>query len=125
MENNKPAVPEWLKNLWKVVGKAGPVGKGISSLGKVVTDWAYGTLSSKTMATAASDIWNTAWDDGEKGKKIMTSKSSVTWKDWIGFSSGALGDIAHSNLSSMARAKHGAASVWKIQSETLILLAEE
>ena len=113
VENNKPAVPEWLKNLWKVVGKAGPVGKGISSLGKVVTDWAYGTLSSKTMATAASDIWNTAWDVGKKVKKIMSSKSSVTWKDWIGFSSGALGDIAHSNLSSMARAKHGAASVWK------------
>lgn len=110
---NKSGVPEWLKNMWKVVGKAGPVGKGITTIGKTVTDWAYGTASLKTIAIAASDFWSTAWDVGKKVKKMKTADSSVTWKDWIGITSGTLGDIAHSNLSGLARAKNGAASVWK------------
>lgn len=111
--SEKTMVPEWVKNMWKLVGKAGPVGKGIQTVGKFAADIAFGTFSAKTIANATSDIWNTAWDVGKNISKMKTDKSSVTWKEWLGFGSGNVGKIAHSNIGAVNRAKHGAASNWK------------
>lgn len=107
-KEKKPLLGDGFDFLTSLVGKAGPIGGGTAGIATLVKDAVNGELSGKTLMQALSD------GHGVGGAvKSVYGQTDATWKDWVGLSSGSLGKVAHSGLSSLQRAKHGAATVWK------------
>lgn len=88
-EEKKPEKEEpfkWkLKDTWKVIAKAGPVGAGIAAVGKMVTGkWETGVDVGKTIVSGISGI-----NSAVKGVASIIAKGDQAGKkDWIGLNNG-------------------------------------
>ncbi|MCM1538413.1 MAG: hypothetical protein NC254_08450 [bacterium] len=95
--------------LWKAVGAAGPMGKAVSTVGRVVTSDKDPT---ETLLNGVSDVWKTGWSIADTVKKCKKD-TSISWlQAGLGFDS-SIESLSKSNLSSMERALHGKDKVIK------------
>lgn len=95
---------DWMSLLWKGVGTAGAVGKGVSTIGKFLT----GDKTAAAWAGLVSGGWSTGWKIGKAVKKC-TGNADVKWyKEIFGFNKDSfLKSIKTSNLSPSQKAYHG------------------
>ncbi len=76
---------ELIKLLLKILGKAGPAGIGISTIGKLLTaDWADWVATTKNIVGGLKDINGII--GGVSG--IIAKGATASWKDWVGVNNG-------------------------------------
>lgn len=95
---------DWMSFLWKGVGTAGAVGKGVSAVGKVLT----GDKTAAAWAGFVSDGWSTGWKVGDAVKKCKENTDVKWYKEIFGLNKNSfLKSIKASNLSPSQKALHG------------------
>lgn len=72
---------DWMSLLWKTVGTAGAVGKGVSTIGKFLT----GDKTAAAWAGLVSGGWSTGWKIGDAVKKCSKNPEVKWYKEIFGF----------------------------------------
>lgn len=103
-DDKRPGI-DFANALWKVVGKAGPVGSGIVAVKNFVTS---SEIPAAKWANAVKDTWGTGWKIGDVVKKCKKDPDVKWWKAAIGFAPDSfLKSISKSNLGWQEKALHG------------------